>query len=139
MMPEIEEVKHVFSLKGESTCGPNHLSVTFYQICWDIVGQDVIELVKAIFERNTLPRSITHSNPILLPKKANRQNLVDLRPISLCNFTNKFISRVFHDRLKKLLPKLIPCSQSDFVNRNALQKIFSSHRRSLLILGQRVN
>lgn len=39
----------------------------------------------------------------------------DLRPISLSNFLNKIISRLIHDRLEGLLPKLISNNQSGFV------------------------
>lgn len=38
-----------------------------------------------------------------------------MRPISLSNFLNKVIFRVIHDRLEKLLPRLISPNKSGFV------------------------
>lgn len=113
---DLEEVKNVvFNLKRESSYGPGGMLGIFYQVCWEIVRKDVWELVKAFFEGNTLPKAITHTNLVFLPKKANPQNFVDLRPISLGNFINKVISGVVHDRLEKLLPKIISSNQSGFV------------------------
>ncbi|XP_060194951.1 uncharacterized protein LOC132624144 [Lycium barbarum] len=47
-----------------------------------------------------LLRYITHTNLVLLPKKDDVQNFMDIRPISLSNFVNKVFSRVTHERLR---------------------------------------
>lgn len=39
----------------------------------------------------------------------------DLKPISLCFFTKKLISRVIHGRIVVILPKIISRNQSSFV------------------------
>ncbi|XP_060190578.1 uncharacterized protein LOC132619809 [Lycium barbarum] len=108
MLPNEEEVKEaVFALNGESACGPDGFTGLFFQSCWEIVKLDVVDMVKAFFVGKELPRFITHTNLILIPKKEQVQSFSDLRPISLCNFTNKIISRVLHERSVKLLPGLI--------------------------------
>ncbi|XP_060170379.1 uncharacterized protein LOC132601294 [Lycium barbarum] len=115
-LPTFEEVKRaVFELKGDSACGPDRLSGTFYHACWDVVGMDVFRLVKAFYEGHTLPKSITHTNLVLFPKKPLVQSFADLRPISLSNFINKVISRVVYGRLDSILPQLISSNQSGFV------------------------
>ncbi|XP_060190654.1 uncharacterized protein LOC132619919 [Lycium barbarum] len=102
------------SLLAEEAC-------RFYQqqfsqeVCWDIVGADVYNLVKAFFNGQTLPKSITHTNLVLLPKKNNIEKFADMRPISLSNFINKVISRVVQDKLEGILPSLISSNQSGFV------------------------
>lgn len=101
--------------KGDSASGPDGLTGHFYQACWEIVGEDVFKVVKAFCEGKTLPKSITHTNLILIPKKENIQTFADMRPISLSNFLNKVITRVIHDRLETILPKLISHNQSGFV------------------------
>lgn len=71
-MPELEEVKNVvFKLNGDSSSGPDGLTGRFYQSCWDIIGIDILALVQDFLQGNSLPKSITHTNLILLPKKDN--------------------------------------------------------------------
>lgn len=71
--------------------------------------------MKAFYEGHTLPKSITHTNLILIPKKERVNTYSDLRPISLSNFLNKVISRVIHKRLEVFLPSIISKNQSRFV------------------------
>ncbi|KAG5590152.1 hypothetical protein H5410_040666 [Solanum commersonii] len=94
-MPTMEEVKEVKS--------------------WDIVGVDILRLVCCFFQGPTLPKSITHSHLVLLPKKDLVQTYSNLRPIGLSNFVNKVFSRVIHGRVEKVLPNLISSNHSGFV------------------------
>ncbi|XP_060190609.1 uncharacterized protein LOC132619859 [Lycium barbarum] len=123
--PTMEEVKKaVFELNGDSACGPDGFSGIYYQKCWEVVKDDVYCVVKAFFEGQTLPKSITHTNLVLLPKKNVVEAFSDMRPISLSNFINKVISRVVHDRLDKLLTKVISPNQSGFVKgRNIMENV----------------
>ena len=70
--PTLDEVKRVvFSVNGDSAGGPNGLTCKFYQSCWDIIGQDIFRMVQVFLRGNSLPKSITHTNLILLPKKSD--------------------------------------------------------------------
>nr|XP_009784530.1 PREDICTED: uncharacterized protein LOC104232953 [Nicotiana sylvestris] len=90
MQPTIEEVKKaVFGLNGDS-------------------AGDLMESME-------LPKFVTHTNLVLLPKKKDVQNFSDLRPISLSNFSNKIISRVIHERLVDIIPNIISDEQAGFV------------------------
>lgn len=114
--PTLEEVKKaVFNLNGDSTSGPDGFSGAFCQYCWEIVGNDILKMVQDFFRGNTLPKAITHTNLVLLPKKEHIRTVSDLRPISLSNFINKILSRVVLDRIEAYLPKLISHNQSGFV------------------------
>ncbi|XP_059288975.1 uncharacterized protein LOC132042454 [Lycium ferocissimum] len=123
--PTMEEVKKaIFELSGDSACGPDGFSGIFYQNCWEVIKVDVVNVVKAFFEGQTLPKSITHTNLVLLPKKNVVETFSDMRPISLSNFINKVISRVVHDRLDRLLPAVISSNQSGFVKgRNIIENV----------------
>lgn len=115
-MPNKEEVqKVVFELNGDSACGPDGFLGMFFQSCWEMIGEDVVRVVKAFFCGKTLPRFISHKNLILLPKKEQVRLLNDLRPISLYTFVSKIISRVVHDRIAKVLPIIISKNQTGFV------------------------
>ncbi|XP_059288608.1 uncharacterized protein LOC132041955 [Lycium ferocissimum] len=115
-MATLEEVKKaIFNLNGDSASGPDGFSGIFYQACWDIVGTHVFKMVIAFFEGHTLPKSITHTNMILLPKKEMVNTYSDLSPIRMSNFINKVMSRIIHDRFEDVLPQLISINHSGFV------------------------
>ncbi|XP_070042663.1 uncharacterized protein [Nicotiana tomentosiformis] len=81
----------------------------------DIIGADIHNMVLHFYGGAALPKSITHTNLVLLPKKPRVETFSDLRPISLSNFINKVLSRALHDRLENFLPSLIASNQSEFV------------------------
>ncbi|XP_059290999.1 uncharacterized protein LOC132044521 [Lycium ferocissimum] len=109
--PTLEEVKNVvFALSADSACGPDGFSGVFYQ--------------SSFYEGQTLPKSVTHTNLVLLPKKEIINTFSDLRPISLSNFINKIISRQLHNKLEVILPSLISPNQSGFVKgRNIIENV----------------
>ncbi|XP_060195034.1 uncharacterized protein LOC132624246 [Lycium barbarum] len=82
--------------------------------CWNIVGADVSNVVKAFTEGQTLPKSITHTN---------------------LYFINKVISRVIHDKLESVLPTLISANQSSFLKgRNIIENVLLTQE---LVVGIR--
>ncbi|XP_019237891.1 PREDICTED: uncharacterized protein LOC109218029 [Nicotiana attenuata] len=112
----IEEVRiAVFELSGESASGIDGFTGLFYQTCWDVIGADIYNMVLHFYGGAALPKSITHTNLLLVPKKPRVETFSDLRRISLSNFINKVLSRVLHDRLEIFLPSLISPNQSGFM------------------------
>ena len=85
---------HPFLVAGLQAYG---LSGAFYQHCWDILGNNIFKMVQDFFMCNSLPKSITLTNFVVLPKKEQTRSLCDLRPISLSKFINKILSVVIHD------------------------------------------
>jgi len=107
-LPSIEEVRSaVMGLNKNSAGGPDGMTGAFFQQTWEIVGNDIHNMVKAFFCGAELPRYITHTNLVLLPKKSVINIFSDLRPISLSNFMNKVFSRIIHKRIKSVLPLII--------------------------------
>ncbi|XP_070007206.1 uncharacterized protein [Nicotiana sylvestris] len=123
--PTKEEVKvAVLGLNGDSAGGPDGMSGKFYHSCWDLIGDDLYDMVRDFFNVHALPKCVTHTNLVLLPKKKEVTTFSDLRPISLSNFSNKVIPRVVHERLVKFLPSLISEEQVGFVKgRNIVENI----------------
>ncbi|XP_075101861.1 uncharacterized protein LOC142177287 [Nicotiana tabacum] len=115
-LPTIKEVRAiVFELSGESASGLDGFTGLFYQTCWDVIGADIHNMVLHFYGGAALPKSITHTNLVLLPKKPRVETFSNLRPISLSNFINKVLSRVLHDRLESFFPSLITLNQFGFV------------------------
>lgn len=52
----------------------------FFQSYWEIVGEDVNNMVKDYFCGHQLPRFITHTNLVLIPKKESVKNFGDVKP-----------------------------------------------------------
>ncbi|XP_070042829.1 uncharacterized protein [Nicotiana tomentosiformis] len=136
--PTREEVKAaVFALSGDSTSGPDSFTSIFFQVCWDIVGEDIHNMLKLVYIGCSLPKSITHTNLVLLPKRPMVQTFSELITICLSNFISKVISRVVHDRLEKILPTFISSNQSGFVKgRKNIIEVLSKYEHTS---GQMIN
>ncbi|XP_027152134.1 uncharacterized protein LOC113752202 [Coffea eugenioides] len=115
-IPSLTEVKDiVFAMDGESTAGPDGFTGKFFTFAWEVVALDIYRAVISFFCGAELPRSITATSIVLLPKVENPQDFKQFRPISLCNFTNKIISKLLSTRLAIILPRIISPQQSGFV------------------------
>ncbi|XP_042026496.1 uncharacterized protein LOC121773661 [Salvia splendens] len=111
--PEVKQA--VFDIAADGTPGPDGFSSLFFQTCWDIVGKDVTEAIQDFFGGGTMPRSFTSTMIVLIPKKEKPVTWSDYRPISLCNITNKIISKILATRLGPFLPLVTSPNQSGFI------------------------
>lgn len=107
-VPEETEIKEaVLQMNSVSAAGPDGFSGAFYKACWDIISHDVVRMVQSYFLGREFSRAITHTSIVLLPKKPNPETFADYRPISLCNFSSKIVTKVMVVRLASVLPKLL--------------------------------
>ncbi|XP_071929043.1 uncharacterized protein [Coffea arabica] len=115
-VPSIEEVYRVVrSMDGDSAAGPDGFTGKFFTFAWEVVAQDVYNAILSFFCGAELPRFITSTSIVLIPKMPNPQDFSQYRPISLCNFFNKLLSRILADRIAYVLPKIISPQQTGFV------------------------
>lgn len=112
---DIEVKQALFHMHPDKSPGPDGMSPGFYQRYWDIVGHDIVQVVKQFFADCILSEQLTSTNIVLIPKKKSPQTMVDLRPISLCNVVYKIISKVMANRLKHILPLIISETQNAFI------------------------
>ncbi|XP_073051343.1 uncharacterized protein [Primulina eburnea] len=114
--PSLEEVRAtVFSIHRDSVAGPDGFSSAFFQHCWEIVHQDVLDAVLDFFRGSHMPQGFTATTITLIPKVMGAQAWSDFCPISLCNVTNKIISKLLYSRLKVVAERLVSWNQSGFV------------------------
>ncbi|XP_073129192.1 uncharacterized protein [Henckelia pumila] len=114
--PSLEEVRAVvFSIPRDSVAGPDGFSSVFFQSCWDFVQHDVMDAVLDFFRGSLMPQGFTVTTITLIPKVEGAQAWTDFRPISLCNVSNKIISKLLYSRLRSVVGRLVSQSQSGFV------------------------
>ena len=94
--------------------GPDGMPSLFFQHFWGVVDADVTNSVLSWLNSGTIPHPLNHIFITLFPKIKNPESVSDYRPISLCNVLYKNFSKVFANRLKKILPSIISKHQSTF-------------------------
>ena len=93
---------------------PNGMNLFFFQHYWETVGGDVCEKILTVWNGGPMAKGFNHTYVTLIPKKHKPMEVSDFRPISLCNATYKFVTKVISNRLKELLPLVISDDQSPF-------------------------
>jgi hypothetical protein len=91
------------------------MTALFFQKFWHLIGSDITSVVIDCLSSQRMLKSVNYTHIALIPKVANPDSLGQFRPISLCNVLYKLVSKVFANRLKKVLPQIISDSQSAFV------------------------
>ncbi|XP_035542978.1 uncharacterized protein LOC118346079, partial [Juglans regia] len=85
-IPSVGEVKDaLFSIPMDSSPGPDGFGSGFFQHCWSLVYQDLLEAVSDFFGGAVLPRFYSASFIVLIPKVQNPMSFGNFRPISLCS------------------------------------------------------
>lgn len=112
----------VFSMDPNSVASPDGFNEHFFQKAWDIVKNDIMEFVSAFFNGANLTKYYAQTCLVLILKISSPENFSQLRPISLCNFTNKIISKLIAMRINPLLPKIILENQTSFVKGRLITK-----------------
>lgn len=82
----------LFSIGNEKAPGPDGFSAGFFKSCWEIVGNDLILVVKDFFSTGKLLMQIYATNISLIPKIANPNIVADYRLIACCNVVYKIIT-----------------------------------------------
>lgn len=112
---ETEVLSALNSIAPSKAPGPDSMLALLFQKIWGIVGTDVSGLVLNFLNNWTIPDGLNHTNIILIPKVKEAKNMMQFRPISLCNVVYKIASKMVANRLKQVLPDIISESHSAFV------------------------
>eukprot|EP00253_Pinus_taeda_P004868 PITA_04868 len=112
----MEEVKEVVrSMPSDKAPGPDGFTINFYKACWNIVKQDIWEIVEDSRRSKIILKSLNSTFIALVPKVEEANTPKKFRPIALCNVIYKIISKVIANRLKVILPGIISQEQSGYV------------------------
>lgn len=118
----VEEVRMAtFQMGPLKAPGSDGFPGIFFQKYWDVVGNDIFEAVSSFFHGNPLSLEWNHTNVTLIPKNDSPESMRQLRPISLCRFIYKIISKVMANRLQPSIDNLISEQQSAFIPGRQIQ------------------
>ncbi|KAJ4758242.1 RNA-directed DNA polymerase (reverse transcriptase)-related family protein [Rhynchospora pubera] len=111
---DVEIVQTVFSLNPNKAAGPDGVNGRLIQAYWDYFGPCITQEVKQFFITAQLDPNVAVSNTVLIPKVDHPATVSDYRPISVCNFLYKVISKLLANRMKSVIGKLILPNQTAF-------------------------
>lgn len=111
----------VFQLGVLKAPGPDGYPGLFYQRYWEKVKNATISAVKHFFESGFLLKEFNYTNLVLIPKLPAPELLSHFRPISLCNFCLKIITKILANRLKTILDRVVTPHQFAFIPGRLIQ------------------
>lgn len=86
-----------------------------FQKFWHIVGEKVSEFCLDVLNRKKKVGSINNTNIVLLPKTSNPIEMIQFRPISLCNVLYKIMAKVMVNKFREFLDRCVDKAQATFV------------------------
>ncbi|XP_077246096.1 uncharacterized protein LOC143885953 [Tasmannia lanceolata] len=118
----------VFKANGDKAPGPDGFNASFFKKFWYVVGNDFIKAIKNFFKHGKLLSEVNDTFISLIPKGPNASSPAKFRPISLCNFSYKIITKILADRLRSKIHCLINPTQSAFIKgRSIHENILLTH------------
>jgi hypothetical protein len=111
-----EEILTVLKgFKKEKSPGPDGWSVELYIHFFDIMGQDLLDVVEDARTRGVINPQLNNTYLVLIPKSNLPKHFKDYRPISLCNLCYKLISKIIANRIRPILSKALSEEQLGFL------------------------
>ncbi|KAH1131306.1 hypothetical protein J1N35_002684 [Gossypium stocksii] len=112
----LEEIKEaVWSCDENKAPGPDGFNLCFFRKCWEVVKEDLFEMMVQFFNSSKLERSINSSFIALIPKNDNPQDISEFRPISLVSSLYKIVAKVLSRRLRAVIKEVVSDSQCAFL------------------------
>eukprot|EP00253_Pinus_taeda_P015209 PITA_15209 len=111
-----DEIKSaLFAMEPDKAPGPDDFTARFLQIYWQIVEKDLGRMVRKSQACQKIGGSTNSAFLALILKEKGANTFSRFRPISLCNIGYKLITKVIANRLKTILPSIIPENQGGFI------------------------
>jgi hypothetical protein len=110
---ELKEVLHNF--QKDKSPGLDGCTIEFFLGFYDLIGKDILKVVEESIVRGHFYPPLNLTFIALIPKVDEPSSLNDFRPICLCNFIYKVVSKVIAKRIKDTLLKKISPKQFGFL------------------------
>ena len=102
-------------MEPDKAPGPDGFMNRFLKICWKTIKNDLHKMVIKSQTCNKIGGSTNSAFLVLIPKEKGATSFNRFRHISLCNIGYKFITKVISNRIKEVLPAIIPENQGVFI------------------------
>lgn len=112
----------ICSLSADSALGIDDFTGHFFQGCWSIIQTERVEMVHSFVLGEYLYHRIASTSISLIPTVNKPKSLTEYRPISLCNFARKVISKILATSLSRVLPLVINKQQFGFVRGRSIHE-----------------
>jgi exonuclease III len=113
---KMQEIKEALDqMNPDKASGPDGFTARFYQNCWEIIKSDLLKMVLKSQRCSKIGGGTNSSFLALIPKEKGVVSFGRFRPISLCNTGYKLITKIIANKLKKILPTIIPENQGGFI------------------------
>ena len=116
------EVKKAIKDSNNKGPGPDGLTYEFYKTFESQMLEILSELYNNMYIRGRMEDGMRESYIRLIHKKGDTGELKNWRPISLSNTDYKIMSKVFTNRLNKVLPQLINEDQVCGITGRSIQR-----------------
>ena len=125
---ENEVREAVFSSYAEGAPGPDGFSFLFYQVFWDLIKVDLMNLIR-VFEQGDLNLDrLNYAMITLIPKEPEAKVLKKFSPISLINCSFKNFSKLLNNRMVRVADRLVASNQTTFIKgRFILESVVAAH------------
>eukprot|EP00253_Pinus_taeda_P036633 PITA_36633 len=87
----------------------------FYLTCWPTIKKYLLRMIRKSQTYTKIGGSTNPTFLALIPKDKGATDFRRFRPISLCNTSYKLIAKIIANRIKKILPTIIPENQGGFI------------------------
>jgi hypothetical protein len=112
----ISELKDTINIMPkEKSPGPDGWTQELFHKFFDIMGMDLLKAVEESCSTGYIPGALNATFYALIPKISKTINFNDFRPIALCNFAYKVISKIIASRIKEKLANCISIEQFGFL------------------------
>lgn len=118
---EKEILEAINNLKKNKSPGIDDIVSEFYQIYWNTIKNECIQVIQEIFTANEMSTTQYKGIITLVYKQGEREDLSNWRPLTLLNNDYKIITKIIAERLKTILPKIHP-DQKGFVKRRNIEE-----------------
>ncbi|XP_077228466.1 uncharacterized protein LOC143861423 [Tasmannia lanceolata] len=117
-----EEIKEVvFNCDGNRAPGPDGFNGAFFKQFWYLIGGEVTKAIQYFFRSGNLLPAFNTTFIALIPKCSGASSPNQFRPISLCNFFYKIITKLMAYRLSKIMNQIVSPHQSAFIKDRLIQ------------------
>jgi hypothetical protein len=94
-------------MEKNKTADPDKILIEFYQVCWEIVRDNIMRLFLDFHEGKVDISRINYGVITLLPKVTDASRIQQFKPFCLLNCVYKLITKTLTMRLEKIAEKLI--------------------------------